>query len=48
MALLKTTDLSILFGGLKAVSDLNLEINSGEIVGAYWAQWCWKLPRLIC
>lgn len=33
MALLKTTDLSIVFGGLKAVSDLNLEINSGELLG---------------
>lgn len=33
MALLKTTDLSIMFGGLRAVSHLNLEINSGELLG---------------
>jgi len=31
--LLKTENLSISFGGLKAVSNLNIEINAGELVG---------------
>lgn len=33
MELLKTENLSIDFGGLRAVNNLNLEINEGELVG---------------
>ncbi len=33
MALLKTVDLSIVFGGLRAVSDFNIYIDKGELVG---------------
>ncbi|MDP3045779.1 MAG: ATP-binding cassette domain-containing protein, partial [Bacillota bacterium] len=33
MSLLKAENLGINFGGLKAVSNFNLEIQSGEIVG---------------
>jgi branched-chain amino acid transport system ATP-binding protein len=33
MALLKTVDLGIAFGGLKALSGLNLELEAGELVG---------------
>ena len=30
---LQATDLSIVFGGLKAVSDFNMELYKGELVG---------------
>ena len=33
MSLLKTTNLGISFGGLRAVDDVNIEINDGELVG---------------
>ena len=33
MELLKTENLSIDFGGLRAVNNLNMEINEGELVG---------------
>jgi len=33
MSLLKTTDLGISFGGLRAVDDVNVEIKEGELVG---------------
>ena len=33
MSLLKTTDLGISFGGLRAVDDVNIEIKEGELVG---------------
>jgi len=33
VTLLKTSKLGIMFGGLRAVSNLNLEISSGELVG---------------
>ncbi|MDI3316585.1 MAG: ABC transporter ATP-binding protein [Bacillota bacterium] len=33
MALLKTVDLGIAFGGLRALSHLNLEVEAGELVG---------------
>ncbi|MDR3560995.1 MAG: ABC transporter ATP-binding protein [Negativicutes bacterium] len=33
MALLKVTNMSMVFGGLRAVSDFNVEINPGELVG---------------
>ena len=33
MSLLKTTDLGISFGGLRAVDDVNIEIKDGELVG---------------
>lgn len=33
MALLKTTKLSIVFGGLRAVSNFDIEINPGELIG---------------
>lgn len=33
MPLLKTEKMSKAFGGLKAVSDLNVEINNGELIG---------------
>jgi branched-chain amino acid transport system ATP-binding protein len=33
MALLKVENLSKSFSGLKAVSDLNMELNEGELVG---------------
>ncbi|AET70988.1 ABC-type branched-chain amino acid transport systems, ATPase component [Desulfosporosinus orientis DSM 765] len=33
MPLLKTEKMSKAFGGLKAVSDLNIEINNGELIG---------------
>ncbi len=33
MAMLKTNKLSIMFGGLRAVSNLNLEIEPGELLG---------------
>lgn len=33
MAVLQVQDLSIMFGGLRAVSDFNLSLNEGELVG---------------
>ena len=33
MSLLKTTDLGISFGGLRAVDEVNIEIKEGELVG---------------
>ena len=33
MSLLKTTSLGISFGGLRAVDDVNIEINDGELIG---------------
>ncbi|WP_374123208.1 ABC transporter ATP-binding protein [Leptotrichia hongkongensis] len=33
MSLLKTTDLGISFGGLRAVDEVNIEIKQGELVG---------------
>ncbi|MDO5088702.1 MAG: ABC transporter ATP-binding protein [Leptotrichiaceae bacterium] len=33
MSLLKTTNLGISFGGLRAVDNVNIEINDGELVG---------------
>ena len=33
MALLEVTDLSISFGGLRAVDDFNLKIEKGELYG---------------
>ena len=33
MSLLKTTDLGISFGGLRAVDDVNIEIKEGELIG---------------
>ena len=33
MSLLKTTDLGISFGGLRAVDNVNIEIKEGELVG---------------
>ena len=33
MSLLKTTNLGISFGGLRAVDDVNIEIKDGELVG---------------
>lgn len=33
MAVLQVKDLSIMFGGLRAVSDFNLSLNEGELVG---------------
>lgn len=33
MQLMKTTDLSISFGGLRAVSNVNIEINKGDLIG---------------
>ena len=33
MALLKTNDLGIAFGELKAVDGVNIEINDGELIG---------------
>lgn len=33
MSLLKTTNLGISFGGLKAVDEVNIDINDGELVG---------------
>ena len=33
MSLLKTTDLGISFGGLRAVDNVNIEINNQELVG---------------
>lgn len=33
MSLLKTTNLGISFGGLRAVDDVNIEINDGELIG---------------
>ena len=33
MSLLKTTNLGISFGGLRAVDDVNMEIKDGELIG---------------
>ena len=33
MSLLKTTNLGISFGGLRAVDNVNIEINDGELIG---------------
>ena len=33
MSLLKTTDLGISFGGLRAVDNVNIEIKEGELIG---------------
>lgn len=33
MALLKTAKLSIMFGGLRAVSNLDIDVNEGELIG---------------
>lgn len=33
MSLLKTTNLGISFGGLRAVDNVNIEINNGELIG---------------
>lgn len=33
MSLLKTTNLGISFGGLRAVDEVNIEINDGELIG---------------
>ena len=33
MSLLKTTNLGISFGGLRAVDEVNMEIKDGELVG---------------
>ena len=33
MSLLKTTNLGISFGGLRAVDDVNIEIKEGELIG---------------
>ena len=32
MSLLKTTDLGISFGGLRAVDNVNIEIKKGELI----------------
>lgn len=32
-ALLKVNDISMVFGGLRAVSNVSLEINQGELIG---------------
>ena len=33
MSLLKTANLGISFGGLRAVDDVNIDINDGELIG---------------
>ena len=38
--LLKVKDVGIQFGGLKAVSNFNMEINQGELDWANWSKWC--------
>ena len=39
MSLLKTTNLGISFGGLRAVDDVNIEIKDGELVGLIGLSW---------
>lgn len=42
MSLLKTKNLGISFGGLRAVDQVELDINDGELVGLIGFKWCWK------
>ena len=37
--LLKVKDVGIQFGGLKAVSNFNMEINQGELSRIYRTEW---------
>ena len=46
MSLLKTTNLGISFGGLRAVDDVNIEIKDGELIGLIGPKWCWKNNNL--
>ena len=40
--LLEVKNAGIQFGGLKAVQNLNMVLNQGELVGLDWSKWCWK------
>lgn len=46
--ILKAEHLGIIFGGLKAVSDFNMTINSGELVGLIGPNGAGKPPCSTC
>lgn len=39
---LRASDISIVFGGLCAVSNFSFEIKQGELIGLIGPKWCWK------